>query len=114
MEKVFIAKLIWQIKVNNHKMSSDFDEQLRIIKAKNYSIALQKAQNIGKNMEETLVNTKGQNIIWEFINVEFIKEITSFDDSFEICAQTINVHDAHQYIKEINTKALVNSEVFSN
>lgn len=114
MEKVFIAKLIWQIKVNNNKLSSDFDEQLRIIKAENKETALIKALNLGQNNQETLLNKEGQNIHWEFVNVEFIKEIVSFDDGVEICAQTVNVLDANQYIQEINAKAIMNMEVFSN
>lgn len=110
MEKYFIAKLIWQIEIEQNAIASEFDEQLRIIKALDAEIALEKSRQIGLNNQETLINNKGQRINWVFINVEFLKEITSFDDGLEICAQTIKIEDPKQYIKEINTKSLLNFE----
>ncbi len=110
MEKVFIAKIIWQIKVQTISISSEFDEQLRIIKAIDGENALKKAIQIGHDHEEIFVNSKGQKVEWSLINVEFVKEIISFDDGIEICNQTIYAPDAMQFIKDIQVKSAINAD----
>lgn len=110
MEKYFIAKIIWQIKIPTNIMASDFDEQLRIVKALDIENALIKANQIGYDQEETLTNSKGHQVSWSFINVEFVKEITSFDDGMEICSQTIKAPDAMQFIKDIHVKSAINAD----
>lgn len=110
MEKYFIAKLIWQIKISINSTASDFDEQLRIIKALDAENALEKASKIGHAHEETFINNKGQQVSWSFINVEFLKEISSFEDGLEICSQTINASDAKQFIKDVHVKSKLNSD----
>jgi hypothetical protein len=109
MENFFIAKIVWQIKIENKPLMCEFDEQLRLIKAENHELAFEKAMAIGHNQDETFLNNKGQKVSWNFINVEFIKEIISFEDGLEICTQTINVNDAQAYINEINVKSSVNA-----
>jgi hypothetical protein len=113
MEKIFIAKIIWQIKITNNKLNSDFDEQLIIIRAENKNLALLKAQKLGQSNQESFQNIHGQNINWVFVNVEFVKEIVSFEDGYEICSQTISADDANQYINDINAKSMLNNEIFS-
>ena len=108
MDKYYIAKLIWQIKIPTNSISSEFDEQLRIVKACNAEEAIKKALQIGHDNEETFINSKGEHVSWLFINVEFVKEIVSFDDGTEICSQTINATDASQFIKDIHVKAALN------
>ena len=110
MDKYYIAKLIWQIKIPNNSISSEFDEQLRIVKACNAKEAIRKALQIGHENEETFINSKGEHVAWIFINVEFIKEIVSFDDGTEICSQTIKAADASQFIKDIHVKAALNAD----
>lgn len=114
MEKIFIAKLVWQIKTISDKTSCDFDEQLRIVRAENKETAFEKAQKFGLQNQESFLNSMGKNVQWIFVNVEFIKEMISFEDGFEICSQTVNVVDAAQYIAEVNMKSIMNSEVFTN
>lgn len=109
MEKYFIAKIIWQIKIPTNSLSSEFDEQLRIVKTSNAETALKKAIKIGHDNEETFINSKGQQVTWSFINVEFIKEMISFEDGTEICSQTINAPDAEQFIKDIHVKSALNA-----
>jgi hypothetical protein len=111
MEKYFIAKIIWQIKIPTTKMAAEFDEQLTIVKAENAENAFQKATRFGQAQEESFINNKGQQVSWVFINVLHIKEITSFEDGMEICSQTINAPNAVEFIKEIHLKAELNKEV---
>lgn len=111
MDKIFIAKLIWQILIPTKSLASEFDEQLIIIKASDAENALKKAHDIGHQHEETFINNKGQQVAWTFINVEFIKEMTSFEDGTEICNQTINAPDAIQFIKDIHVKSALNTEI---
>jgi hypothetical protein len=110
MEKFFIAKLIWQIKIPTTGLASEFDEQLRIVKAVDAANAIKKGVQIGHLNEETFINSKGQQVSWAFINVEFVKEIISFDDGNEICSQTIKVDDASQYIKDVHVKSTLNTD----
>jgi hypothetical protein len=110
MEKYYIAKIIWQIKIPTNGIASEFDEQLRIVKASDAKNALKKAIQIGHEQEESFINSKGQQVSWTFINVEFIKEMYSFEDGMEICSQTINAPDALQFIKDIHVKSALNTE----
>jgi hypothetical protein len=110
MDKYYIAKLIWQIKIPTNNICSEFDEQLRIVKACNAQEAIKKALQIGHINEETFINSKGEHVSWIFINVEFVKEIVSFDDGTEICSQTIKAADASQFIKDIHVKAALNTD----
>lgn len=109
MEKYFIAKIIWQIKIPTNGIASEFDEQLRIVKAYDAKNALEKAIKIGHEQEESFINSKGQQVSWSFINVEFVKEMFSFEDGMEICSQTINAPDAMQFIKDIHVKSALNA-----
>jgi hypothetical protein len=110
LEKVFIAKIIWQIKIPTNNLASEFDVQLRIIRALDTEKATNKAIEIGHKQEETFINSKGKQISWTYINVEFVKEIISFDDGIEICSQIIHANDAMQFIKDIHIKTALNSD----
>lgn len=105
-----MAKIIWQIKLDTESLSAEFDEQLRMISAFDRKSAYHKAIQIGLHNEETFLNTKGKQISWHYVNVEFVKEISSFDDGLEICANTLKVENAAAYIEEINIKAQLNSD----
>jgi len=111
MQRTFIAKIIWQIIIPTNQIASEFDVQLRIINASDLEEALLKANNLGQKHEETFLNNKGQHVSWSFINVEFVKEITSFDDGFEICSQTVHAPDALQFIKDIHVKSKLNASL---
>lgn len=110
MEKLFITKIIWHIKSESNQKFAEFDEQLRLIKANNSETAFNKAKLLGLQHQETLINNKGMEVSWNYVNVEFVKEITSFDDGIEICAHTVKVDNAQQYINEINVKAVLDFE----
>jgi len=113
MKKWFIAKIIWQIKISNSNLASEFDEQLRLINADDADLAIEKANKIGKQHEESFLNAKDQQVVWKFIDIEFIKEISSFEDGMEICSKTIKADNAITYIEEINTKSMINLNIFT-
>ena len=54
--KRFIAKLVFNINIDNGKHNSQFDEQTRLIMANNQAEAFFKARQLGKREEDDFVN----------------------------------------------------------
>jgi hypothetical protein len=103
--KTFIAKLIFNININQDIDSSQFDEQIRIIKADSVHEAYHKAKSIGLKEAEAFVNPKMQIIEWKFINVSDIYDMDSYEEGEQLYSQTIFENDCQNYIQFLLEKS---------
>lgn len=103
--KWYLAKIIFNININEGYNQSQFDEQWRIIEATDQNMALEKAINIGKCEEQIFANQNNENIHWKFIDVMELSELPELIDGAEIYSNTIEIEKRNEYIKLIKLKA---------
>ena len=111
----YLAKMVFNIDIENGKHNSQFDEQLRMIKAENADEAFFKARAIGRREEQVFMNTKQKEVNWKFIDVSEIQQLQEFKDGSEIYSTTHETEEASEYISFVKHKAMViqtESQVF--
>lgn len=101
----YIAKITFQIVCGDGDHMPQFDEQLRLIYAKSFEHALQKARQFGEQGEDTFLNNNGQLVKWKFINVVNLYNLHSLEDGSEICSNVHEVVHSEMFIQLINNKA---------
>ena len=93
MNNWFIAKLIFGIHQPHQTAVTQFDEQLRLIKAKDKLEALLKARMIGIKEEHVFTNDQSGEVHWEFVDVVELRLVDEFKDGMELCSR-IEEHDS--------------------
>jgi hypothetical protein len=91
----YITKLVFSINHQTKNAPTQFDEQLRLIEAKNQLEALMKARMIGIKDELTYTNENEIEVTWSFVDVIELREVQSFEDGMEIHSR-IDEHDAFE------------------
>jgi Domain of unknown function (DUF4288) len=94
----YLVKLVFQI-VNGNS-ATQFDEQLRLLRADELCWAMEKARVLG-----WLEQSAG----WKFIDVADIHRIDEIRDGIQLCSYTTEVSDADEYIwltKRNSSKAM--------
>ena len=111
--KKYIAKLLFNINIDNGSHHSQFDEQVRIIESYDHEAAFYKARALGKKEEVTFHNKENQPVSWQFIDVAGLYPLEEIKDGEEVYSVTHEIKDPNSYIKfirlksmEIQTKAL--------
>ena len=82
-----------------------FDEQLRLIKANNEEEAFEKAQQLGREEEDSFMNQKNQLVKWAFINIPELNKLPSLSDGMEIYSRVNEYENAKRFIDTVNQKA---------
>lgn len=101
----YIAKLIFNININNGENQSQFDEQLRLISANDSNEAYYKAQLIG-NIENEIIETENKNNInWQFIDIAEIVLLTEIKDGMELYSNTRLSNEPKDYIQFVKLRA---------
>ena len=103
----YLAKMVFNIDIENGKNSSQFDEQLRMIKAETSDEAFFKARALGKREEEIFINKNKKVVNWKFIDVAEILPIQEVSDGLEIYSSTHETQEANDYISFVKHKAMV-------
>lgn len=103
----YIAKLIFNINIENGMQAAQFDEQLRLINAHSPEEAFFKARSLGKKEEETFVNENKHLVSWKFIDVAELSPIEDIKDGTELYSNTYEAEEASAYIKFVRHKAMV-------
>ena len=85
---LYVAKIVFNININKGGNQSQFDEQLRIIRAENIEIALMKGRELGKEEETIFLNHKGETVEWNFIDVADLQPIQNLNHGTEIYSST--------------------------
>lgn len=105
--KWYVAKLIFRITCGDGNHLPQFDEQLRLISAKNDQEALSKARKIISQEQNALENSDDKAFRWNFINMTELYQLNELKDGSEIYCNIMEVNDADQYIEMSNQKALL-------
>lgn len=103
----YLAKLMFNINIDNGGHTSQFDEQTRLIEAPNFEEAFHKARYIGKQEEETFVNTNNKLVEWKFIDVADLYPLENVKDGDQVYSSTIEKDDASSFIRFIRQKSMV-------
>jgi len=103
----YIAKLMFNIRMDNGNATSQFDEQVRLIESADYESAFQKARNIGKNEETSFVNSNNKTIKWKFIDVVELFPLKSYKDGEQLYAITHEEQHTLSFINFIREKSML-------
>lgn len=105
MEK-YLAKLMFNINIDNGGDASQFDEQIRIIESRSLEDAFYKARVIGKKEEETFIDTQNKVVSWQFIDVSEVYPLNDVKDGEQVYSNTHKIKDTGSFIKFIRQKSM--------
>ncbi|MCU0353397.1 MAG: DUF4288 domain-containing protein [Cytophagales bacterium] len=88
----------------NHQVQ--FDEQLRLLLAADWTGALLKSQAIGEREQCRFLNQRQQWVEWNFIDVAELTCVGSLEDGQELYYQITEPPDADLYIRKVEAQAL--------
>jgi Domain of unknown function (DUF4288) len=103
--KWYLAKIIFNININDGFNQRQFDEQLRLIEAHDFEEALQMATEIGIKEEKIFTNNKNETVHWKFIDVMELQIISEFKHGIEIYSNTHFSENFYDYIKFVKQKS---------
>jgi hypothetical protein len=101
----YLAKLIFRIISGDGEHQPQFDEQLRLLSADNWQQAIEKAEALGKQGQDSFLNSKQQNVKWEFINVAELSAVGKLMDGLELHYRIAEPQNVEQYIETVHAKA---------
>ena len=101
----YLAKTVFQIVCGDGNHTPQFDEQLRLIKANNKIEAVEKAQQVGRQEEETFYNQRQQLVQWLFVNVCEVYRLSDLIDGAELYSRIEERDNAEAYIAIVHEKA---------
>lgn len=101
--KWYVATLILKCTVGNQSTGPwTCQEQIRLLKATKHDEAYQKALELGKGEEHSYTNADGEPVVWEFIGVEDLAElsVSRISDGDEIRTRIWEDNDPQEFIHE--------------
>lgn len=101
----YVAKIVFRIISGDGNHMPQFDEQLRLIHAKDEDEAFDKARQIGREEEDSFMNQKNQLVQWSFINIPELNKLPSLSDGVEIYSKVNEYDNAKNFIDTVNEKA---------
>lgn len=102
---IYLAKILFQIVCGEGSHIPQFDEQLRIIQAKDPISAFKKAQSIGRLEENCFQNIHFVPVYWKFINVSDIYSLDKTTDGAEVYSRIYEEEDADRLVQRIHSRA---------
>ena len=102
----YIAKLVFNIDIDNGIHNSQFDEQWRLIAAESQEAAFIKARSLGKEEEDSFLNSKQERVKWKFIDVSEVRH-QELKDGNQVYSSTHEAPEANAYINFVRNKALL-------
>jgi hypothetical protein len=103
-QKMFLSKLVFHISIDQHH-NSEFDEQIRLIKASNEKSAYEKAKMLGLQNENSFVNENGKAITWKFIDVTELINMSDKENGDELYSSSASADCPSTYIESIRHKS---------
>lgn len=103
----YLSKLVFSISIENANETQQFDEQIRIIQARDLESAFLKAKAVGKKEEETFLNEKNQSVSWKFIDVADLYPLQEYKDGEQLYSNTHEIPDGEAFIKYTHEKSLL-------
>ena len=101
----YLAKIVFRIICGDGNHTAQFDEQLRLIGAKDEDEAFYKAQSLGVQEEDTFLNVQHKPVQWQFINVCELYRVTGLIDGAELYSSIRETGEAEEYINLVHKKA---------
>lgn len=101
----YIAKIVFRIITGEGNHMPQFDEQLRLIQADSEDEAFEKAQQLGREEEDSFMNQKNQLVKWSFINIPELNKLPSLSDGTEIYSKVNEYDNPKRFIETVNKKA---------
>lgn len=103
----YIAKLVFNINIDNGKNISQFDEQTRIIEAQSLEDAFFKARLKGAKEEDYFLNKNNKEIYWKFIDVTELYPLGNAKDGEQLYSTTYEQEDASSFIDSMRQKSMI-------
>ena len=94
----YVAKIIFRIISGDGNHCAQFDEQLRLINARDESEAFEKAYNIGCLNQDCFTNNRNEPVKWEFIDVAELNALEALTDGTELYYQIHEAPDPDLYV----------------
>lgn len=101
----YIAKLVYQILVNETTESDQFEEQLRLIRAENKQQALGKAMDLGEQEESLFYNYRDEPVYWKFLEVTELQPLPQLDDGLQLYSHLEQPEYTESYVALMQSKA---------
>ncbi len=101
----YIAKLVFNIDINDGSHNSQFDEQWRLLFANSADEAFTKATHLGYKEEESFLNKKLNQIKWNLIGIPEVHLVDKLEDGVEILSSIHQNDDANNYISFVKKKS---------
>ncbi|RCH56712.1 DUF4288 domain-containing protein [Mucilaginibacter hurinus] len=94
----YVTKLVFRIVSGDGNHPAQFDEQLRLINADTEKNAFEKANKIGREVQDSFSNAQKQTVKWQFVDVTEINRLHDLTDGTELHYQIHEAPDAELYI----------------
>jgi hypothetical protein len=94
----YVAKIVFRIVSGDGNHHAQFDEQLRLVCARNEAEAFEKAYCIGCRNQDSFTNNRNEPVKWEFIDVAELNKLTELADGTELYYQIHEAPDAELYV----------------
>jgi len=104
--KTYLAKLLFNVAIDNDHDVAEFDEQLRMIQSSSIESALYKARHLGRKEEESFVGAHQKKVTWKFIDVAEIYPLEEVKDGQQLYSNSLKVQDANSYLNYIRRKSM--------
>ncbi len=103
----YLAKLVFNINIDNGNHASQFDEQIRIVESNSLENAFHKARTIGRKEEEVFINQDNKNVNWKFIDVLDLYPLEELKDGDQVYSLTHENEDSKSFINYIRSKSML-------
>lgn len=105
MENWYMSKIIFRIVVGNGDHNAQFEEQVRLIKARNEEEAFLKARMIGGRGEESFLNASLNTVRWEFIDISDLVLLPELSDGMELCSRIYEEENVEEFVAFTHSRA---------
>ena len=103
----YLVTLVFQIAIENQTGNTQFDEQIRILKADCHEDAWEKAHTLGLEEEEHFFNIHKEKVSWKFIAPADVVPMHGLPDGGQVYSLTHETDDAEMFISRIQAKSLL-------
>lgn len=101
----YIAKVVYNIVNGSGDHTPQFDEQYRLVTATSLEEAFQKAEQIGVNEEDILLNENREIVKWGFVGISELYAINELKDGMELFSNIHEEQDRKLYIETVRMKS---------
>ncbi len=101
----FLAKIVYRIICGEGDHTPQFDEQLRLIIARDDAEAFEKASAIGKQEEDSFYNKSEKLVQWQFVNVPELHRIAELVDGVELYSRIEEKENGDLYADFVHKRA---------